>query len=67
LLKWNKREDGSRYCYSIAYWKYTNEGYELRAVGEWDVNMSAVLKGNIIRVNSIIVKNITKEFGKHYE
>ena len=33
----------------------------------WDVNMSAVLKGNITRVNSIIVKNITKEFGKHYE
>lgn len=33
----------------------------------WDINMGAVLKGNITRVNSIIVKNITKEFGKHYE
>ena len=34
LIKWNKREDGSRYCYSIAYWRYTNEGYELRIVGD---------------------------------
>ena len=33
----------------------------------WDINMGAVMKGNITRVRSIITKNITKEFGKHYE
>ena len=33
----------------------------------WDINMGAVMKGNITRVRTIITKNITREFGKHYE
>lgn len=33
----------------------------------WDINMKAVMGGNITRVRSLITKNITKEFGKHYE
>ena len=33
----------------------------------WDINMDAVMKGEITRVRTIITKNITKEFGKHYE
>ncbi|AEE91180.1 conserved protein of unknown function [Tepidanaerobacter acetatoxydans Re1] len=33
----------------------------------WDINMGAVMQGDITRVRSLITKNITKEFGKHYE
>ena len=33
----------------------------------WDINMGAILQGDITRVRSIIAKNIIKEFGKHYE
>lgn len=33
----------------------------------WDINMGAVIQGDITRVRSIITKNITKEFGKYYE
>lgn len=33
LLKWNTKENGKKYCFTIAYWRYTNEGYELRFVG----------------------------------
>lgn len=33
----------------------------------WDINMKAVMKGDISRVRTIITKNITREFGKHYK
>lgn len=33
----------------------------------WDINMGAVINGNTTRARSIITKNITAEFGKHYE
>ena len=33
----------------------------------WDINMGAVMKGKITRVRTIMIKNITREFGKHYE
>lgn len=33
----------------------------------WNINMSAVLGGDITRVSNIIIKNITREFGKYYE
>lgn len=33
----------------------------------WDINMKSVMKGDITRVRTIITKNITREFGKHYE
>ena len=33
----------------------------------WDINMGAVVKGKITRVRTIMIKNITREFGKHYE
>jgi DNA invertase Pin-like site-specific DNA recombinase len=32
LIKWNTKEDGKKYCFTIAYWVY-KEGYELRFVG----------------------------------
>ena len=34
LLKWIKREKDKPYCFTIAYWRYTNEEYELRIVGD---------------------------------
>ena len=34
LLKWDTRENGERYCFTMAYWIYTDDdGYELRLVG----------------------------------
>lgn len=33
----------------------------------WDINMGAVIKGDITRVHSIMIKNITNEFGNYYE
>lgn len=33
----------------------------------WDIYMGAVMKGDITRVRSIIIDNITKEFGKYYK
>jgi len=33
----------------------------------WDINMGAVMKGDITRVRTLIIKNLTKEFGKYYE
>lgn len=33
----------------------------------WDINMKAVMEGDITRVRTIITKNITREFGRHYE
>jgi hypothetical protein len=33
----------------------------------WDVNMGAVMEGDITRVRTILIKNITREFGKHFE
>jgi len=33
----------------------------------WNIHMSTVLGGNISRTKNIIIKNITKEFGKTYE
>ena len=32
LIKWNTKEDGKKYCFTIAYWQNTNSGYELKAV-----------------------------------
>jgi len=32
----------------------------------WDINMNAVLEGDIRRVQLIIIKNITREFGINY-
>ena len=32
----------------------------------WDINMGAVMLGNITRVRTIMIKNITREFGSHY-
>ena len=33
LLKWNTKENGEKYCFTIAYWIY-KEGYELKFVGD---------------------------------
>lgn len=33
----------------------------------WNINMGACLGGNITRVSNIVIRNITREFGKHYE
>lgn len=33
----------------------------------WDINMGAVLGNNIARISNIVIKNITREFGKYYE
>ena len=34
----------------------------------WDINMGAVMKGgDITRIRTLIIKNLTKEFGKYYE
>lgn len=33
----------------------------------WDINMGSVMQGDITKVRSLITKNITREFGKHYE
>jgi len=33
----------------------------------WDINMVAVMQGDITRARSLITKNVTKEFGKYYE
>lgn len=33
----------------------------------WEINMGVVMKGNITRIRTTITKNITREFGKHYE
>lgn len=33
LLKWSTKENGKKYCFTIAYWIY-KEGYELRIVGD---------------------------------
>lgn len=32
----------------------------------WDINMGAITRGNVSRVKSILIKNITNEFGKYY-
>lgn len=32
----------------------------------WDINMDAITRGNVSRVKSILIKNITNEFGKYY-
>ena len=32
----------------------------------WDINMGAVMRGDITRVRTIMIKNITREFGSHY-
>ena len=35
LLKWETKNNGVRYCFTMAYWTYSsNEGYELRLVGD---------------------------------
>lgn len=33
----------------------------------WNINMDAIMNGNITRVSNIVIKNITREFGKFYE
>lgn len=33
LVKWATRENGEKYCYSLAYFTQTSEGYELTFVG----------------------------------
>ena len=33
----------------------------------WNINMGAIMNGNITRVSNIVIKNITREFGKFYE
>jgi len=32
----------------------------------WDINMGAVMTGDITRVRTIMIKNITREFGSCY-
>ena len=33
FVKYDTDSNGKRYCYSLAYWKKDNEGYELKFVG----------------------------------
>lgn len=33
----------------------------------WDINMGTVMQCDITKTRSIIIKNITKEFGNYYE
>ena len=33
----------------------------------WNINMGAIMGGNITRVSNLIIKNLTREFGKYYE
>ncbi len=33
----------------------------------WNINMGAVIGGNITRISNIVIRNITREFGKHYD
>jgi len=33
----------------------------------WNVNMGAVVRGDITRVRTMLIKNITREFGSCYE
>ena len=32
----------------------------------WNISMGAVMLGDITRVRTIMIKNITREFGSHY-
>lgn len=33
FVKWKTRDDGTKYCFSIAYWQRSSEGYSLNFVG----------------------------------
>ena len=33
LVKWDRRDDGQPYCYSLAYFRHDDEGYYLHFVG----------------------------------
>lgn len=33
FVKWKTRDDGTKYCFSIAFWKRGSEGYSLNFVG----------------------------------
>ncbi len=32
----------------------------------WDINMGAIISGDIARVRNLIIKNIIREFGRSY-
>lgn len=34
LKKWEKNNNGRDYCYTVAMWEKTREGYEFHSVGE---------------------------------
>lgn len=34
LIKWSKSSKGEYYCFTIAYWKLTREGYVLTMIGD---------------------------------
>lgn len=34
LVHWKQDRNGRQYCYTIAYWTYNDEGWDLRFVGE---------------------------------
>lgn len=33
FVKWRTNSDGTKYCFSLAYWRRNSEGYDLRFVG----------------------------------
>ena len=34
FVKWTTSSDGTKYCFSLAYWSKYSEGYELEFVGD---------------------------------
>ena len=33
----------------------------------WNINIGAVMRGDIVRVENIMIKNLKREFGSYYE
>ena len=48
LVKWyESKSDGRQYCYTIAYWTYNDEGWDLRFVGDRMLDLQQLDIGKI--------------------